>query len=433
MLNPYHVRLIESLRTIILSQEFLERYRMASNHFIRVRKLSFFSVIMLMLQKSLKSLQLTLNELCKNLTHSITASAYSQARMKLNPEAFKHLLEHVRDFMYSEMPYKTYQGYILTAVDGSIIHLPNNKENIKHYGIISQTSKNIVHNSCPGSLMMCTYDVLNKVVLEANLNKCNTYEVSAFQELYNKKTCQTQSPEIYILDRGFASYDFLCWLTLREKFIVRLSKSCFKEVSVAFDDALFTDKTLCVQRPGKSKRRNNPNIVNQLNLRIIRILLENGTVEVLATNLTKKEMGTDFFKELYNFRWGIESFFKDIKELLTLENFTGTTVQNIQQDFWSTLFLATFESCLRQDVDEKLQKKETMNQQKVNKAVSYNALKNNVFDLFISKTKTEDILKKLYSLFETNPTQIRKKPSRPRIKSSTRTANHVKRRKKYIF
>ena len=42
-------------------------------------------------------------------------------------------------------------------------------------------------------------------------------------------------------------------------------------------------------------------------LRIVRIVLDDGTVETLATNLYEAEITLEMFRALYFLRWGVES------------------------------------------------------------------------------------------------------------------------------
>lgn len=81
-----------------MSCEFMERCRVFSTHFTRDRKLNFYSVLVLLLQKSVKSLQLKLNEFMDRLeaSESVTASAFCQARRKFLPQAFIELNDVVK-------------------------------------------------------------------------------------------------------------------------------------------------------------------------------------------------------------------------------------------------------------------------------------------------------------------------------------------------
>ncbi len=114
MLKHMAVKLISSKLQCI---EFMDRHITNTKNFTRHRKLTFYNVITLILRKSVKSLQLTLNEFishtCKNFT--ITASAFTQARQKLSYTAFIELNNDIVNLYYSEKEsqFNTYKGYRL--------------------------------------------------------------------------------------------------------------------------------------------------------------------------------------------------------------------------------------------------------------------------------------------------------------------------------
>ena len=81
-------------------------------------------------------------------------------------------------------------------------------------------------------------------------------------------------------------------------------------------------------------------------IRLVRVILDNGEIEVLATNVSSAVIPAKAFKKLYHLRWGIETFFLILKDRLNLENFTGTSLIAVLQDVWATLFLSNLESLL---------------------------------------------------------------------------------------
>jgi len=92
-----------------------------------------------------------------------------------------------------------------------------------------------------------------------------------------------------------------------------------------------------------------------INIRLIRILLSTGEIEVLATSLLDETIfSTDDFSYLYSLRWGIETFFSKVKGRLALENFTGKSVESIYQDFWSTIFISNLETIMMEDVEKNM-------------------------------------------------------------------------------
>lgn len=122
---------------LVKSEEFLKRHRTASTYFTRRRKLPFASVFAIVLRKSVKSLQVVLNEWCRGTSETISASALSQARQKFRHTAFIELLEEcVIRPTYDGKKYKRFRGHRLLARDGSTLHLPTSKELIDTFGTV---------------------------------------------------------------------------------------------------------------------------------------------------------------------------------------------------------------------------------------------------------------------------------------------------------
>ena len=173
------------------------------------------------------------------------------------------------------------------------------------------------------------------------------------------------------------------------------------------------------------------------------MILDNGTVEVLATNVLDREVfKTSEFKELYSLRWGIETYYDLIKNRLSLENFTGKSALSVKQDFFATIFLTNYKSAMTYDINQDLKEKTKDNKyvQKVNKAVSFNIIKHKVFDLLYLDEPIEDMLQQMEKLFLTNTILIRpNRKSKPRLDKNinkstiaTNSINYLKRKKKNV-
>jgi hypothetical protein len=160
-----------------------------------------------------------------------------------------------------------------------------------------------------------------------------------------------------------------------------------------------------------------------------------GEYEVLVTNLLDIEtFPTEEFKTIYRMRWGVEGFYKILKSRLTLENFTGKTVDAVYQDFYAAVYLSGLETLLTGDVNESLSYKDTKYPQQVNHAVAFNAIKNKAFELLASDLDSQALIKHLELLFTRAPTVCRQERKVPRKKRSARLRlNHVKRKQKSCF
>jgi hypothetical protein len=117
------------MMTHLRTKDFSCRRNTASKFFSRKYKLDFVTVILLILPKSIKPLQLVLNEFFKKLDNGVlvTKSAFTQASMyPLKPTAFVTLNKKaVLDVIYGDDSYEKAWGFRLLVFDGSKIRLPN--------------------------------------------------------------------------------------------------------------------------------------------------------------------------------------------------------------------------------------------------------------------------------------------------------------------
>jgi hypothetical protein len=394
-------------------------------------------VLNLLLRKGVKSLQVMLNEAMQWLEEPlVTASAYSQARYKLKHTAFIALNQGgVVDTMYREGDYQTYWDFRVLAIDGSRIQLPDSEDVRREFGTIAwhNGSQSDKHGSHPYTLASVLYDVLNRIALDARLEKATAYEVDAAIE----HLAYTQPNDLLLMDRNYPSYRMIAELTQRQRaFVIRCSSASFKvarqQLKGQGQDSQTVTLKPCAEQLPNIKRLNLP---TELRVRFVRVTLPTGESEVLVTNLldTERYPSPDFLP-LYHLRWGIETFFGLLKTRLTLENFTGNKAEAVKQDFFATLYLTGMESILTDAAQAILNAKHTTYPQHVNRAVSFNAIKFNALDLLMTDTPIEPLLEQLTALFLSNPCTQRKQRNPPRKKSSDRLLlGFHKRQKKLCF
>ena len=419
-------------------ETFKNRHRRNEKDFIRLRILSFELVLVLVLRNSVKSLQLVMNEAMNWLSHPpVTASAYSQARYKLKHTAFIELNQKaVVDTLYADENYQRFWGYRLLAVDGSKIRLPDNDEIREEFGTINYTNgkDTEVQGDHPYALASVLYDVLNRVSLTAELAKATAYEVD-LAVAHLAHTCQQ---DLLIMDRNYPSYRMMAELQHHNReFVIRCSGASFGIARQMLKGEGVDSQTVTLTPCAKQM----PLILQlglsqSLTVRFVRVQLDTGEWEVLVTSLHDESCyPTNKFKALYYFRWGIETFYGLIKTRLELENFTGIGAEAVKQDFFSTVYLSGLESILTESAQVQLSQKETVHPQIVNRAVSFNAIKDQALTLlFLSELKTEELLERLTIVFLMNPCLERKGRNPPRTKPSSRALlNFHKRQKKRCF
>ena len=107
----------------------------------------------------------------------------------------------------------------------------------------------------------------------------------------------------------------------------------------------------------------------------------------------------------------------------------------MRQDFHATVYLSGLESLLTDTAQAMLDAKDTKYPQTVNRAVSFNAVKNLALDLVLGGgLGTDALLEQLTALFLTNPCLERGHRNPPRKNTSARALlSFHKRQKKHCF
>lgn len=431
---------LRSIRTIkekIVDEDFISIHKTNPNDFTRTRKLTFQAVFIQLFRKTVKSLQLSLNEAFMSgyLPTPVSASAYTQARSKFKHTAFIELNNDIVDIFYSQdKPIKKWNGYRCIGADGSKIILPKSADIADEFGSIS-IKNHEVKGSFSCAMFECYYDVLNHMVIGSKFAHGLSYEVSLATELLGTTT----ENDLLIYDRAYMSYEFLATLIEQGKnYLIRCPYSSFKEVQLLAKDTRNWSKIVTLKVPGNQKK----NIVKkglplEIKVRLLSVILPTGEIELLATSIMEQSIDRHEFRWLYNKRWGVETFFSRIKGRLCLENFTGKTAEAVKQDFWSTLFISNLETLMTEGTEEEMnaQLPETHYVKKINTSVSFNTIKNMAFELFMDNKDEASTMEKMTLLFKMNPGLDRIGREAPiRKKTSDLQAyNFQKRIKKHVF
>ena len=434
-------------------ESFKSKHKIGQSSFTRERKLGFDKVMSMIIKKSNKSLQNSINDTLLELKEdtTITNSAYTQARAKLNYTAFEEFAQMAAEVFYKDGEYQKYKDFRLLAIDGSIVTLPNSKDIKREFNpMIVKCQIKEFEKEVSQARVSCLYDVLNNIAIDScikNKNRSDINDLIAYDErtlaINHLQRCKEN--DLVIMDRGYPSYEIFASVYNKTNIVCRIRKNSFSKAKFLFDKySERKDVILEINAPKSLKDELRvKNIPTKMKIRFIQVILDNGDVEVLATNvLDNKILKTSEFKELYGLRWGIETYFDLIKNRLNLENFTGNSALAIKQDFYATIFLTNYESILTYDLNEELKEKTKDNKyvQKINKAVSFNVIKHKVFDLLYLDKPLDDILEQMEKLFVTNTIVIRpNRKYKPRLDKdihkstiATNSINHLKRKKKSV-
>ncbi len=297
------------VQTALHASRTLERYRVSAKDFTRRRKLPFERVATLILRGHKLSGQTALNKVFRALDEvdSVpTPSAYSQARLKLKPELFLHLNELVCDSFYelyeAEGFVRRWKGRRVVGVDGSCLNLPDTPETRKHFSVHTNQSE----VGRVQGLASVAYDVLNGIGLSIAIDKKRAEKDFVFEQHLDK----TRPSDVVVLDRVYADFAVMAFLAKHDReFVIRCPRAGFSKV-VAFWESDDVEALVELQMPasqrGYAKTYDLPTCVR---VRLVKVELETGEVEVLATSLVDASEATrEELKELYGLRWGVETY-----------------------------------------------------------------------------------------------------------------------------
>jgi hypothetical protein len=428
---------VDLVKGKIVNEGFINAHKYKPDDFTRNRKLTFQIIFMQIFRKTVKSLQLSLNELFMNnyLSAPVSASAYTQARSKFKHTAFMELNNDIIDLFYSEDEgIKKWNGYRCIGADGSKIILPKTPEIAKEFGSITVKNKTM-DSSFSCALFECYYDVLNHVAIKSLLSHGLSYEVNLATQMLSA----TAENDLLIYDRAYASYEFLATLiTQRKNYLIRCPNSSFKEVGSLIRDTKNWSKVVTLKVPHSQKKNiAAKGLPMEIKVRFISVILSTGEVEILVTSIMDKSIERQEFRWLYGMRWGVETYFSIVKGRLCLENFTGKTPEAVKQDFWSTIFISNFETLMTEGSEDEMNAdlQDGQYAKKINTSVSFNAIKNMAFELFMGNEDSASSLEKLIRIFKMNPGLERvgrEGPTRKKT-SDLQSFNFQKRNKKHVF
>lgn len=335
---------------------------------------------------------------------------------------FKHLSNTLIDEFYTDndLAIKKWKRFRLLAVDGSRITLPITDELKNLYGETkNQSTTSIVQARCS-----VLYDVENKYALDGKLAPLKQGE----RELALSHLTFCQTGDLLIYDRGYPSYDFINHHIKRKlDYLIRVKVS-FSQLTIAFEKSKKRSKIVSIF-PGKNTKLSDKEYRKDtpIQLRLVRVELPKGQVEILMTSLMDiKKYPNAIFKELYQKRWGVETFYDELKNKLKVEHFSGYSNHSILQDFYTALFISNVQTMIISELEDEitLQNKEKKYDYKINTNLSYGFLKNRILSIFITQNSMEDSIQQIKKLFLDHQVPIR--PNRSFERSSGKYRSRIK-------
>ena len=325
--------------------------------FTRNRKLNATTTIKVTLNMQGNSLNAELLDAFPNLDERMTASAYEQAKDKLKPEIFEHILQEYNKTMCKP---KLLDGkYRVFAIDGSDFTTPYNKDSSFVMNISNGRPRKDGEPTKPYCQVHANllYDIENRTYQDCILQpKPKANERDAAIDMLKRLD---SGKYIVIMDRGYDGFNMVetcnrlpdCYYIIRTKAglggIREIANLPDKECDVEMIFRVTTSNRYYVthkdteslhliqhakkhyketfSKNTKDRRWDFEQFCN-VKCRVVKFRINNSDTgkeewEVLLTNLNRFEFSISRMKEMYHRRWDIETSFRELKYALGGINF----------------------------------------------------------------------------------------------------------------
>lgn len=296
----------------------------------------------------------------------MTASAFEQAKDKLKPKVFEHILNEYNKTM---VPTLFKDKYRLFAIDGSDFTTPYNPDS--KYVRQGQKRKRLDGEDVKPFCQIHSnilYDIQNR-----------TYEDCVFQPKIQmdertaaltmlKRLDTNNTPYIVTMDRGYDGFNMIenCNRLPNCNYVIRVkcNNVGIKEITSLPDKEIDTEMTFKVTSSNhyytKNHKKENIHLVlhtrkqykesrskntkdsswdfgvfENISCRVVKFQVSEDEWEVLVTNLNRFEFPLQAMKELYYLRWDIETSFRELKYALG-----GISFHSKKDDFLEMEILA---------------------------------------------------------------------------------------------
>ena len=343
--------------------------------FSRNRKLGFQRLLLMLLTMEGDCIKEELYRYFGRSTDTPSKAAFYKQRKKVKEDAFRSLLVSFTQ----KCQKKLLKGkYSLVACDGSaadIFRNPDDSDTFFEPNGKSTRGFNQIH-------INAFFSVLDKKITDLLIQPARKRnEYSAFCQMVDRS--ESDTPVIYLCDRGYASYNAFAHVIESGQFFVMRCTDDKTEKILGFplDNIQQLDYHVerILPRSQSKKKRLHPEQEEQyrfvcknvpmdyitqghpeyrLSLRIIRIELSDSCYENLITNLPELDFDFDDLKDLYHLRWDEETSFRDLKYPLCLKAFHSQKYEYIIQEVWARAILYNFcsEIAMAVEIPEKKRK-----------------------------------------------------------------------------
>lgn len=246
--------------------------------------------------------------------NTMTPSGFCRARKKLMWQSIRTLFQLVlKQFNLLTTKKFLWNGHRVFTVDGTRIALPLSFKKIKY------KAKGL--SFYPYGTLSVLYQLKCEIPYDLILARHGDERLLASHHLNRLK-----QEDVVVYDRGYFSFKGLAQhLDSHIHAVFRLSKKAFKQASEFYTNSE-RDKIVTIMFKDKP-----------YSIRLVKYTIGSKKY-ILGTTLLDASYTVLKLKSLYHKRWGIEEFFKKVKQTYQIEEFHSKNSNGIHQELWTMMF-----------------------------------------------------------------------------------------------
>lgn len=387
------MKILNELKLALYNEKFINKSRLSLTAFSRQRSLPFGVIVMFILQKSNHSLQICLDDFFSNVGKVVTKSAFCQARRGLCYKLFKRLNLLIISVFYQDASFKKWRSFRVLSVDGSTLRLPTHSSLAEKFSKHEFGAKRSVTHWM--TRISYLFDVFNGVIIDAQMESFDTSEAT----LCKQHLPFVKKGDLLLFDRYYASYELMALLMSKgANFVFRMrnhSWNCVEE----FINSNLKDQVVYLKLPHKCRYllKTHHQLEDKIAVRLVKHVNRKREVKVFATSLLDTSYSKASIISLYRQRWNIEEAYKLIKARLDVAQFSGKTLEAVQQDFYAKTLLLSLSAVLRSGIripksSVKKTKKKPERTAIVNASYSLNQCKRLIIGLFEKSKSLKELI-----------------------------------------
>jgi hypothetical protein len=351
----------------------------------------------------------------------VTKSAFCAARQKLRPTAFIDLNRDLVRRWYHDAPVQRWRGLDVRAVDGSTLRLPDTPDAIATFGQMFP-----VHSD-PATLARISQisDPLNGLILDALIAP---YHRDARDLLFDHLAALDPG-SLLLLDSGYPAFSVFAALQARP--IAWCARVALETWSVVrnFLASGRHDAVVTLHAHGEAQAdcRAHGLPATPIRVRLLRIVLPTGAIEVLMTSLLDPDdYPAEEFAGLYHLRWAQEEHYKCFKCRVEVENWSGKSALTIAQDFHAKVLALNLTAVLARAAQNVIDecRRNDVHPKQVNMTHALCAMKGALVHL-LTRTNPLELLRRLIEIFARTVEPVRPGRSYPRRKGPRLHGYHM--------